>query len=174
MPSFVSWTLQINLLHFLFSKNGRLAYYFHCIIEIRDISLRPSHLLLHFPPRGSFFSTSADRTIHPSRECLDLPPSYQPIATFTSKLNKCPPIFSFVAAALMECPSQRCLPHVRYPLSWYCRWPREPTDNRKRYLTIIMFGAIATKRVAKRLVRFHIMIFYHRSIKSSVRRYNII
>ena len=49
-----SWTLQINLLHFLFSKNGRLAY-FHCIIEIRDISLRPSHLLLHFPPRGSFF-----------------------------------------------------------------------------------------------------------------------
>ena len=69
-----SWTLQlqINLLHLLFSKNGRLAYYFHCIIEIRDISLRPSHLLLHFPPRGSFFSTSADRTIHPSRECFDL------------------------------------------------------------------------------------------------------
>ena len=49
-----SWTLQINLLHFLFSKNGRLAS-FHCTIEIRDISLRPSHLLLHFPPRGSFF-----------------------------------------------------------------------------------------------------------------------
>ena len=115
-----------------------------------------------------FFSTSADRTIHPSRECLDLPPSYQPIATFTSKLKKFPPIFSFVAAALMECPSQRCLPHVRYPLSWYCRWPREPTDNRKRYLTIIMFvfGAIATK--------IHIMIFYYQSIKASVRRYNII
>ena len=104
---------------------------------------------------------------------LDLPPSYQPIATFTSKLNKCPPIFSFVAAALMECPSQRCLPHVRYPLSWYCRWPREPTDDRKRYLTIIMFGAIATKRVAKRLVPYHDILPSIHQVKRKTVQHNI-
>ena len=104
---------------------------------------------------------------------LDLPPSYQPIATFTSKLNKCPPVSSFVAAALMECPSQRCLPHVRYPLSWYCRWPREPTDNRKRYLTIIMFGAIATKRVAKRLGPYHDILPSIHQVKRKTVQHNI-
>ena len=102
---------------------------------------------------------------------LDLPPSYQPIATCTSKLNKCPPIFSFVAAALMECPSQRCLPHVRYPLSWYCRWPREPTDDRKRYLTIIMFGA--TKWFAKRLVPYHDILPSIHQVKRKTVQHNI-
>ena len=170
MPSFISWTLQIILLHVLFSKNGHLAY-FHCILrfEIFPSVHHTSYCIFH---HEDLFSQPQPTELYIHLEnaltcLLHIIPAH---CNMYIKAEQMPAYFLFCGSCVDGVPITK-MPapcNVRYPLSWYCRWPREPTDNRKRYLTIIMFvfGAIATK--------IHIMIFYYQSIKSSVRRYNII
>ena len=51
-PSFMDTPNQPSSLSF---QQEWPSCMFSLHLEIRDISLRPSHLLLHFPPRGSFF-----------------------------------------------------------------------------------------------------------------------